>query len=56
MMHDIETLLGHLEELFAEDLAVLHAELDVEEVRADEALYLPAKVRRVGVLLVRRAG
>ena len=51
MLHDIEMLLGHLEELFAEDLAVLHAELDVEGVRADQLLDLASQLGRVGVLL-----
>src|SRR5215211_8385911 len=51
MMHDIETLLGHLEELFAEDLAVLHAELDVEEVRPNQPLDLASQLPGVGVLL-----
>src|SRR5215207_7439256 len=51
MMYDIETLLGHLEELFAEDLAVLHAELDVEEVRPNQLLDLASQLRGVGVLL-----
>src|SRR5215217_6318580 len=51
MMHNIETLLGHLEELLAEDLAVLHAELDVEEVRPNQLLDLASQLRGVGVLL-----
>src|SRR5919106_6018966 len=51
MMHDIETLLGHLEELFAEDLAVLNAELDVEEVRPNQFFDLASQLRGVGVLL-----
>src|SRR5687768_5157994 len=51
MMHDIETLLGHLEELFAQGLAVLDAELDVEEVRANQLFDLASQLGRVGVLL-----
>src|ERR671910_2580124 len=51
MMHDIETLLGHLEELFTEDLAVLNAELDVEEVRPNQLLDLASQLPGVGVLL-----
>src|SRR5215217_2147868 len=51
MLHNIEMLLGHLEELFAEDLAILHAELDVEEVRPNQLLDLASQLRGVGVLL-----
>src|SRR5918999_4054902 len=56
MMHNIETLLGHLEELFAEDLAVLDAELDVKEVRPNQLLDLVSQLRGVGVLLGIRWG